>query len=88
MPLSVVETLKHGDEVRQHVLNLNGMLLLSKGTVLTERPIHQLKMGGVETFNFQRIGGTIEVLPELKPCVGSHLPWEASSKTNAVRELI
>jgi hypothetical protein len=88
MPLAVVENLKPGDEVRQDVLNLNGMLFLSKGTVLIERPIHQLKMCGVETINVQRIGGTIEVLSELKPFVDNHLPLLPSFKTNAVHELI
>jgi hypothetical protein len=65
MPLAIVENLKPGDEVRQDVLNLNGMLLFSKGTILTERHIHLLKMWGVETINVQGIGGTTEMLPQM-----------------------
>jgi hypothetical protein len=53
-PISIVDCLEPGMEVAEDVLNVNGTLLLAKGTVLSDHLIRVLKMWGVETI---RVGG-------------------------------
>lgn len=48
MALVPVEQLKPGMEVAEDVSNVNGMLLLASGTLLSDKTIRVLKMWGVE----------------------------------------
>jgi hypothetical protein len=69
MALVTVDNLAPGMEAAEDVLNVNGLLLLPKGSILSDRHIRMLKMWGVEILRVGEEPGAVQA-PAAETAVG------------------